>query len=289
MNLLPKITYTLTILTILMGCSKEYSYENPLTGNNGITIGQNCVVNKIIEYDTISRKGASAYNYSFNTTASNVLNITRYDSITQNTLLTHNPQYIGDTIRYSSNSYAVLDATKRLIKYVGIEEPFNSLSATFVYTYAYNATTGMLTTKTKANPLIPNFIQELTTYSYTGNNLTKIECKIPLLNTALYTYELVYNTSKSPKNYISILPDCEELLPYIAVLNVGITSTNVVTQVTTKAYDPLTSSLLTTDVANYSNYTYSNDNYVLSVDAAGVQVPALPLYNGRNKFTYYCK
>jgi hypothetical protein len=69
----------------------------------------------------------------------------------------------------------------------------------------------------------------------------------------------------------------------------GAKATNPVTKIIIKNYDQLTGTFIDSTITNYSNYQYSLDNYVLSVDAAGFDMPAVPLVRGRNKFAYFCK
>jgi hypothetical protein len=278
------------VLTILLfnSCQKEYSNENPLSGISGIKIGANCIINKVTAVDTITLKGSSALNYNFNIVGDKILGINRVDSVTANTIFTSSPIYSGDTIRINGNQYFTLDANKRIVQLLGYEDPYDVTSNIFMYNYSYN-NTGYLIKKTKSNPIFPTFIEEQTEYTYTNNNLTNIVTKLPLINTTILEVSIDYDLSKQPFNYFNVLPDCDELVPYIAVINMGIKSKNAASKITIKNFNVLTGTLVNTTTTNYINYKYSLDNYVLSVDANGYNIPAIPLQNGRNKFSYFCK
>jgi hypothetical protein len=285
-----KIIFAIALLGLtFISCQKEYSFENPLSGSSGLIIGNNCIIKKVIEFDTISNKGAAAINYNFNAAGDRILTINEIDSITLSPLFNANPNYVQDSIIIDPQQYFVVSpSNKRIIKFEGYQDPYDITSPINIYEYTYDAA-GKLLGKTLKNAGLPGIVIEQTDYTYTNNNLTGIVKKIPLLNNTVLTASLEYDLAKQPKNYFNILPDCDELSPYIAVLNMGNKATNAVTKIIIKNYDLLTGTFIDSTVTQYSSYQYSLDNYVLSVDAAGYDIPAVPLVRGRNKFEYFCK
>ncbi len=276
------------LVSLIASCEKEYSQENGSFANVGIKIGDNCVINKVIALDTLTQKGSSALNYNFNLLGDKILAINRVDSVTNNIIFNSNPIYNGDTIVINNNEYFIIDANKKVVGLKGFEDPYDVTSTIFLFNYTYN-NSGYLIKKTKSNPLFPTIIEEQTEYTYTNNNLTSIIVKVPILNTTITEITIDYDLSKQPFHYFNILPDCDELVPYIAAINMGTNSKNATSKITIKNFNVLTGILVSTTTTNYYNYKLSLDNYVLNVDANGYNIPAIPLQNGRNKFSYFCK
>jgi hypothetical protein len=276
-------------VVLFTACTKEYSFENPFANSGNVTIGNNCIIAKVIEYDTLGNRGASAINYLFNAAGDRVVSVNQTDSITLNSLLNKTVSYLQDTMRLDAGQFFTVDlATARVKSFTGRENPYNNTSPVFSFKYNYDAS-GKINTKTKTNPLFPTFIIESTEYVFTNNDLTGIVKKLPLLNTTIFTASLEYDNSRQPKNYFSMLPDCNELAPYVAALNTGARSLHPVKKIVIKNFDQLTGAFIDSTVTNFSNYKYSLDNYVLSLDASGFDIPALPLVSGRNKFEYFCR
>ncbi len=271
----------------IISCKKEYSYEEGPNGK-GVIIGNNCVIKKIIEYDTVGKKNVGVLQYDFNATGSQFLKATRIDSITLTKLFDETTTYFQDSIALSANQYFKKDASGKIVRFAGYEDPYDNTSFFFINDYIYD-NNGKLITKNTSTPTLPNTIALQTTYSYTGNNITKIIRKLPLLNKTETEIDIEYYTGGQPKNYINFLPDCNELKPYIAALDMGQKPDNTVKKVTIKVYDIFLGTVLSTTVTEFSRYTFSSDGYILSVDMSGDIIDALPLETGRNKFEYFCK
>lgn len=288
MKFLKYITAALAVTAVITACSKEYSFEDPIGAlNQGPILGSNCVINKITEFDTISNTGLGALALSYNA-AGKVTSVVDYDSIAQNVLFSGAYTYNIDTIRLDPDQYFVVDASGRVIRFTGYEDPYDPLSDIMDFIYTYDAS-GKLIKRTMADPLLPLVIIAESNYTYTGNNLTGIVVKNPLFNVTLGDAVLEYQFDRVLKNYMPILPDCPELTPFIAGLNMGQKSLNPVKKITVREYDPLTGNVVATYVSEFKNYTYSRDGYVLSVDLGGIDLPSIPLSLGRNKFGYFCR
>jgi hypothetical protein len=271
----------------MVSCKKEYSYEEGPNGS-GIIIGNNCVIKKIVEYDTIGKKNVGVLQYDYNTTGTQFLKATQIDSITLNTLFGETTTYIQDSIALSNNQYFIKDAAGKIVKFAGYEDPYDNTSFFFINQYIYDSN-GKLITKKTSTAAQPTITALQTTYNYTGNNITNIIKKIPLLNATQMEVDIEYYTGGQPKNYFNFLPDCNELSPYIGALDMGQKADNTVKKVTIKEYDIFLGTLLSTTVTELSRYTFSADGYVLSVDLSGDALNAIPLETGRNKFEYFCK
>jgi hypothetical protein len=286
--------YKLVILLITIGfcssCSKEYSFENPILSGNTIIVGNDCVINKVIDYDTLVRKNVAAVQTSFNTTGNYPASIIETDSITQQNIFQKSLTLLGDTLRIDANQYFLVDiATNyRVRQFVGRQDPYNNNSPIFINNFFYN-TAGQIVTKTVYNTQQAGFIFSQTNYTYTGNNLTGIKSKIPLNNVTYFDATISYDSTKFAKNYMLLLPDCNELRPYVTTMNLGIKSKNQPAKVTINNNDQITGTLVNTTVTEFKNYKYSADGYVLSVDMGGFAIPAIPLSNSRNVFQYFCR
>jgi hypothetical protein len=281
------IPFLLLCFWAIASCKKEYSYEE---GSNvkGVIIGNNCIIKKIIEYDTVGKKNVGVLQYDYNTTGTQFLKATQIDSLTLNTLFGETTTYIQDSIALSANQYFIKDASGKIIKFAGYEDPYDNTSFFFINKYIYD-NNGKLTTKNTTTPALPNTIGFQTTYTYSGNNITNIVKKLPLLNATETEITIEYYTGSQPKNFINFLPDCNELRTYIAALDMGQKPDNTVKKVTKKEYDIFLGTLLSTSVTEFSRYTFSSDGYILSVDMSGNILAALPFETGRNKFEYFCK
>jgi hypothetical protein len=287
--------YKLIILSIIIGfctsCAKEYSFENPILGNgNTVIVGNNCTISKIIDYDTLVRKNVAAVQTSFNTTGNYPASIIETDSLTQQVIFQKSLTLLGDTLRIDANQYFLVDiATNyRVRQFVGRQDPYNNNSPIFINNFFYN-TAGQIVTKIVYSPTVPGAIFSQTNYTYTANNLTGIQSKIPLNNITYFDATISYDSTKLAKNYLLMLPESNELRPYVTTMNLGIKSKNQPTKITINNNDQITGALVNTTVTEFKNYRYSADGYVLGVDMGGFSIPAIPLSNSRNLFQYFCR
>jgi hypothetical protein len=285
-----KLIVIFIVIVLITGCAKEYSFENPLAQSNVVTIGSNCTIGKILDYDTIARKNVATLQYGFNTTGNYPVNITETDSLTTQSIFQKSLMLTGDTLRIDANQYFSVDLVTnyRVRQFVGRENAYNPNAPIFTYNFIYN-NAGQLITKTVSNPLQPGIIYSQTDYTYTAGNLTTIKSKIPINNITYYEATIAYNLTKQPKNFLQLLPDAPALKPYISGLHFGLKNVNEPKKITVKNSDQITGTLLTTTVTDFSNFIYSSDGYVLSMDAGGFSLNALPLANSRNKFQYFCR
>ncbi len=285
-----KLSYILILITLLISCGKEYSFENPLQKGTIITIGANCTPSKILDYDTILRRNVAALQYTFNQTGNYIATVSQIDSITNQNIFQKSINLIGDTLRIDNQQYFLIDITNnyRVREFVGFENPFNINSPKYIQRFFYNAT-NQIVTKQVINPGQTSAIFTQTDYSYTAGNLTSIKTKIPLNNITYFEATISYNTTKQPKNYIVILPDATSLKPYLSAMNFGAKSINEPTKIVINNSDQLTGTLINTTTTEFKNYVYSSDNYVLKVDMDGFNINALPFANSRNVFQYFCR
>jgi hypothetical protein len=278
------------LTALVAACTKEYSFEDPIAGQgSGPVVGNNCVVNRITEFDTISNTGLSGLNLNFNASGK-VITLTDVDSIALNTILSASYTYNVDTIRLDPDQYFVVDATGRAKRFTGYEDPYDQTSDILDFEYLYDAS-GKLTQRKVTSTLLPGIVLYQSEYTYTGSNVTRIITKVPLLNSTYYDATYEYQFDRVPKNYIHLLSDCKELAPYIAGLNMGTRALNPVKKIKVLEYDPSLpgSAPVDSTVTTFTKYSYSRDGYVLSVDMSGSEVPALPLSASRNNFGYFCR
>jgi hypothetical protein len=281
-----------SMAAIFTACTKELSFEDPIGAQGqGPIIGNNCVIAKIVEYDTITRTGLTAINYEFNSSTGRLNNFVEYDSIGQNVVLNANFSYNADTVHIDASQYFVVDNSGRVKKFHGLQNPYDPLSPELDYEYFYDGAGRIIKRSVTDLTLLPTpFLQS--TYSYSGNNMTGIAVILmdgmgntfPLINTTLS-----YQFDRVPRNFMNILPDCDELAPYMGALNMGLKSLNPVNKIDIVYLDPFSGTPITTTTTLYNNYRYSRDGYVLSVDMSGDDIPALPFAPGRNNFSYFCR
>jgi hypothetical protein len=277
-------------LTAVVACTKEYSFEDPLGGQaSGPVLGNNCIINKIVEFDTITNTGLAALNFNFNSNG-RVLTLAEVDSIALNNILSTTYTYNIDTVRLDPDQFFVLDATGRVKQFTGYADPYDPLSDILDFEYLYDAS-GKLTTRKVSDATLPGIVLLQSDYTYTGSNLTRITTKIPLLNATYFDATYEYQFDRVPKNYMNVLSDAEELAPYLPALNMGSRSLNPIKKIKVLEFDPLVpgGAAIDSTVTTFSNYTYSRDGYVLSVDLGGDEVPGIALSAGRNKFGYFCR
>jgi hypothetical protein len=100
--------------------------------------------------------------------------------------------------------------------------------------------------------------------------------------------DLTYFSLVVPRRYIYIFPDEVNYAPFTQFFNFGTKNFNAVKDMKVRNYDPgnvVRDSLVST----FSNYTMSNDTYILSVQMSGDNQPSIPALAGKLKFSYHCK
>ena len=142
-----------------------------------------CRVSQWADLDS-SGNATETFNYSYDTTTGRPI-LLRYNDIAGITTQTVIPVYGKDTIYFNTGSYAVLDNSKRIYR---LKEN-NSLNASAPdgsYYYTYDAN-GHIATRTYDD----GTAAETTTYTFTGDELTKINETVlgtPNAITTFYTY-----------------------------------------------------------------------------------------------------
>lgn len=279
-----KITFLAFAVLTFLSCKKEKSLDRT-GGDNPIFIGNNCRISQILTVDSLSAVGFEAHNIFFNA----VGNATRseiIDSLTNATYFDESFNYKGDTILVTNIGYFLKNSSGRIQSFKGPEDPTDPFSDTIEINFTYSSA-GALTKAEYFYFGIPIPLLR-STYTYSGNNLTKArtDLLVPSFET-LIEADLVYNTAQPVRDFIYTFPDAYEIYPFLPALNFGNKPTNALTKVTTKIYNAgsLTDSLVT----NYKNYKLSTDGYVLEFFAEGDFQDGMGILNGRTKFKYSCR
>ncbi|MBL7726943.1 MAG: hypothetical protein JNM68_04615 [Dinghuibacter sp.] len=277
---------------VFTSCSKELSFEDPIGAQGqGPIIGNNCQIKKVIEFDTISKTGLTAINYDFSASTGRLNSLVEFDSIGQNVVYTAFFTYNTDTIRIDAAQYFVVNNAGRVIKFSGLDDPYDPFATMVDIEYTYD-NNGRLIKRAVTDPTIQSTPIIQSVYAYTGSNLTGIAVSLVSgvgVTAPLYNITLGYQFDRVPRNYMNILPDCRELRPYIAALNMGQKSLNPVNKIDVTLMDPFTGTPISTSTTQYTNYSFSRDGYVLGFDMSGNAIDALPFAPGRNNFEYFCR
>lgn len=277
---------------IFSACTKEFSFEDPIgSSGTGPVIGNNCVIAKIIDFDTISKTGLNAINYSFSASTGRLNSLLEVDSIGMNTVLSHTLTYNADTIFLDTDYYFIVDGSGHVVKLHGLSDPYDPFSQTLDFEYTYD-NAGRIIRRTITDPTLFTTPFLKSTYTYSGNNLSGVAVVLMdnLGNTApLQNITLAYQFDRVPRNYMNILPDSDELSPFIGALNFGQKALNPVNKIQVINLDPFTGTAVDTATTFFSKYSYSRDGYILGVDVSGDDIKALPFAQGRNTFEYFCR
>lgn len=267
-------------------CKKELSHENTTGGIP--PLGNDCSISTVTPYDSSSGRGQGSFHI---TPGSNNLTgkIEWFDS-TSGTVDYHAElTYINNTISVNKNEFFLLDGAGRIKEFNTLENPADTSSERYKYTYEYDAG-GHLYVKnwfvTSLSSDIPVFVSK---YEWVNENLVKVEVNegAGLRRIALRA-ELKYNDTKTVKNFLYYFPEADELAPYIFSVNVGAKSKNLLENVVVRIYDQDGKEILIYNTT-YTDYKFSADDYVTEVNAAGDVIDGLPLVNGLTKFDYECK
>lgn len=280
------------VVWVFSACTKEFSFEDPIGSQGaGPVIGSNCVIGKIIDFDTISRTGLNAINYSFSSSTGRLNSLLEFDSIGLNTVLANNLTYNADTIFLDPNYYFIVDGSGHVIKLHGLSDPYDQFSQVEDYEYTYD-NAGRLIKRTVTDPTLYTTPYLRSTYTYTGNNLTGVA--VVLLDnggnvTPYQNITLAYQFDRVPRNFMNMIPGSDELTPYMAALNFGQKALNPVNRIQVIDLDPSNGTPIDTATTFFTKYTYSRDGYVLGIDVSGDDIKSLPLALGRNNFEYFCR
>lgn len=288
-----KIVFALGLSAwIFAACTKEFSFEDPIgSQGQGPIIGDNCMISKIVEFDTISKTGLNAINYDFSISTGRLNNFIEFDSIGQNVVLNAIFSYNADTLHVDASQYFIVDGSGRVVKFHGLNDAYDQLSPTLDFEYSYD-NVGRIVKRTVIDPTIFSTPFMKSTYSYSGNNMTGIVTvfmdnagnSAPFRNTTIG-----YQFDRVPRNFMNILPDCDELTPYLGALSMGQKALNPVNKIDIVTFNPLTGTPVDSTSTLFTRYSYSRDGYVLGMDMSGDDIKALPFAQGRNNFEYFCR
>ncbi|MBX9783464.1 MAG: hypothetical protein K2X48_09245 [Chitinophagaceae bacterium] len=282
-----KIIFIAAVLSVaFFSCKREKSIDST-TGTTGtpVFLGTNCRISQVLNVDSLSSIGLEAHNIFFNSTGV-ATRVQLIDSITNDVYLNDSYTYKGDTIFIAGVGYLLKNnTTGRISLFRGLEDPTDPLSDTIIINFTYN-TSGFLTKAEYAYTFLPVTVLR-STYTYTGNNLTKARTDVlaPSFETVI-TSDLEY-TSQPVRDFIYTIPDAYYTYPYLPAFNFGNKSANALKKVTTRYFDNgvATDSAITT----YKNFRLSADGYVLEFYADGDLQDGMGIYDGRTKFKYFCR
>ncbi len=286
MKAIKGILFVIVIMTLLLSCQKDTSFEIGGADLDPSLIGTDCRISKIVYSDSATTIPLGSIAAIINT-SDNATDITQFDSLGMFIEFNAAPVYSSDTVFVNPKEYFIRNLSDGLIKsFRGLFDPSDPASQTFDVTYTYNAN-GNLINKSYSSTLTPGIIFKDVTYTYSGGNLTH------MTNTDLNTgnivadADLTYATNHSPKNYLYLFPDESDYAQYNQFFNFGKRSVNTVQHIKVQLYDlgvPADSY-----ESSFSNYVLSNDNYVVEVDMSGDDQPSIPVLHGHLKFSYSCK
>ncbi|HEX5026514.1 MAG TPA: hypothetical protein VFV68_14645 [Agriterribacter sp.] len=280
------IFHILIVSVLFASCSKEYSQER-MTGVNP-PLGNDCSMTTVTPFDSASGRGFGSFHVTFGAD-DRTQKVELYDSASGTVDYYATFTYINDTIRISANEFFVLDASRRISEYHTLENPSDSNSEHYKYTYEY-APSGQLYHKywflASRNPDEPLFAYN---YEWVNDNLVRVEAREAGGDKRIVLQaELSYAIDKTVKNYLYCFPEADELAPYILSVNVGKKSRNLLQKIVVKLYDAGGNELDTYNT-EYKDYKFSSDDYITEVYASGDIVDGLPIVTGLTKFSYYCK
>ncbi len=251
-------------------------------------LGNECVITTVTPYDSATGKGYGSFHI---TPATNNVagKIEWYDSTSGTVDFHADLTYIDDTIRVNQNEFFLLDGSGRIKEFNTYENPSDTSSERYKYTYAYDAA-GHLYSKNwfvmSFNTDVPFFVFK---YEWVNENLVKVEVNEASGDKRIaLRSELKYNDTKTAKNFLYYFPDADELAPYLFSVNVGTKPKNLVEHIGVSIYDSDGNEILTFKTT-YTNYKFSADDYVTEVYASGDVIDGLPLVSGLTKFEYQCK
>ena len=281
------------ILISLFSCEKEYSVENN-GGGSDLIVGIDCRISKIVYTDTAGTSmGLPAVGLgSIEADIDNqdiVNRINKFDSLS-NTIefIIDPPIYRNDSIYINSDEYFIVDANKRITKMHGLVDPTDPFSLQFDVFYIYNAS-GYLVTKNyflTTSPTIP-FYKVDYTYGGGGNLVHMTAVNLPSGELQMDA-DLTYFNLVVPKRYIYIFPDEVNYPQFTQFFNFGARNFNAVKDMKVRNYDP-GNVVRDSIVSTFSNYSMSNDTYILSVQMGGDDQPSIPALAGKLRFSYHCK
>ncbi len=272
-------------ILLLSSCRKEYSYENGGSTNSNI-VGSDCRISKIVYTDSLSGFALGSIAAIINSNDQST-SITDFDSLSNSVNTVSSPLYIGDTVFINSDEYFVQNAaSKRIVKFHGLQDPFNSGSPKIDVDYVYDAS-GYLIQKLYSYFLFSGAPYAQVDYVYAGGNLIHMDHVDLTTGDLIDDADITYNTL-APKNFIYLFPDELTNQVFTQFLNFGIKSKNALSAIIINNYTT-GNVVVNTYTSNFTNYILSVDNYVLSCVMRGDDQPSIPAEAGKLTFSYHCK
>lgn len=289
MKIAKQLGLALVITAALAGCQKELSFEGggtPSGGGSGVTIGNDCIVEKIATSDTLLNAGTYAITAVFNS-SHQATSLFYYDSVANQLDDQYSLTYSGDTVRVDPTQYFLLDASKKVKTFRALLDPTDPASPVVTISYTYG---GNLLSSKKIDIMAGPFPLTLAqiNYTYSGNNLVGMTAVAPLTNQTQQDATVEYYSDKRPKNFLYLFPDGTES-GFNLGLSLGTRPENAPKRIVIRNYDLATGMVQDSSVANFSQYEFSRDGYALSYYLAGDDLTDMGLFVGRNKLTYHCR
>lgn len=270
-----------------ISCTKEYSLENTLNGDNSLIVGKDCRIRKIVYTDTATGLGIGSIAATINN-LDVVTGITEFDSLSFTINYITSPVYASDTVYINADEYFIVDpVSKRINQLHALTDPTDPFSQQYDINYFYSGA-GQLISKIYSFSVIPVVPFRLVTYTYATGKLTHMTDEDLLTGDLVTDADINYYNNILPNRFLYLFPD-EKAYPYFSQFyNFGTRPSNAPQKIVVRNYDP-GNVLRDSTVTTFSNYIMSRDNYVLSVQMAGDDLSSIPAYAGKLSFSYKCK
>lgn len=245
------------IVIMCVGCQKE------LTGAV-FTFG--CKVQQWSDLDSAGNPIAT-YNYSYDSTTGKPI-LLLYNDIGSGANQIVVPVFNKDTVYFNTGSYAALDNSKRIYR---LEErnSVNPDAPDGIYFYTYDAS-GHIATRTYDN----GTGTETTTYTFTGDELTKTdEAVFGTPNALTTTYTYATTTKVKDYNPFVFASNFPELRLYMPCFTFGRFTEKAIEKMVVKINIPLLPFPEIT--STFSSYQFDTKGNLLKVQA-DVTVPGVP-------------
>lgn len=271
----------------IFSCEKEYSLENSGNNNNGLIVGTDCRLSKIVYTDTATGTGIGSIAANINN-LDIVTGITKFDSLSFTIDFITTPAYVSDTVFINADEYFLVDITTMRIKQLhALTDPTDPLSPQLEITYFYNGA-GYLSSKITAYTINPGSPIYIVDYTYVAGKLTHMTGTDLITGDLYIDADINYYSNILPNRFLYIFPD-EKNYPYFSQFyNFGSRPGNAPKDITVRNYDP-GGILRDSTVTTFSNYMMSRDNYVLSVQMAKDDLISIPAVASKLSFSYKCK
>lgn len=272
---------------VFSACEKEYSLENSQNAGNGLIVGTDCRISKIVYTDTATGIGIGSIAANINN-LDVVTGITRFDSVSFTIDFITTPAYVSDTIFINADEYFLIDlANKRIKQLHALVDPTDPLSTQLEITYFYNGA-GYLSSKITAytsNPGVPIYVVN---YTYVAGKLTHMTGTDLITGDLNVDADVNYYSNILPTRFLYIFPDEKGYPNFSQFYNFGTRPANAPKDITVRNYDP-GGILRDSTVSKFSNYLMSRDNYVLSVLMTEDDLISIPAVVSKLSFSYKCK